>query len=116
MGSVSVRKASSNSGQYKNSKHWYPSYCISYNNVVTNWFQDYFHVHVHINMFSLQRVIEVSKEYLPTMAIGYKDPRVKVHVQDGAEFLVDHKESFDIIITDSSDPIGWWVHCYNNYY
>ena len=55
----------------------------------------------------------MSKEYLPTMAIGYKDPRVKVHVQDGAEFLVDHKESFDVIITDSSDPIGWWVHCYN---
>ena len=40
------------------------------------------------------------------MAIGYKDPRVKVHVQDGAEFLVDHKESFDVIITDSSDPVG----------
>ena len=82
--------------------------------MVANRFQDYFHVHVHIKliiMFSLQKVIEVSKEYLPTMAIGYKDPRVKVHVQDGAEFLVDHKESFDVIITDSSDPIGQWVHC-----
>ena len=54
----------------------------------------------------MQRVIEVSKEYLPTLAVGYKDPRVKVHVQDGAKFLVDHKESFDVIITDSSDPIG----------
>lgn len=69
-------------------------------------------MHVHLNGFCLQRVIEVSKEYLPTMAIGYKDPRVKVHVQDGAEFLVDHKESFDVIITDSSDPIGGWLHCY----
>lgn len=51
-------------------------------------------------------MIEVSKEYLPTMAVGYKDPRVKVHIQDGAEFLLDHKQSFDVIITDSSDCVG----------
>ena len=67
---------------------------------------------MHVTVFWLQRVIEVSKEYLPTLAVGYKDPRVKVHVQDGAKFLVDHRESFDVIITDSSDPIGSWLHCY----
>ena len=40
------------------------------------------------------------------MAIGYSSQKVKVHVQDGAEFLIHHKSSFDVIITDSSDPIG----------
>ena len=67
---------------------------------------------MHVTVFWLQRVIEVSKEYLPTLAVGYKDPRVKVHVQDGAKFLIDHQESFDVIITDSSDPIGSWLRCY----
>ena len=51
-------------------------------------------------------MIELSKQYLPSLAVGYSDPRVKVHVQDGAEYLVDHKASYDVIITDSSDPIG----------
>ena len=51
-------------------------------------------------------MIELSKQYLPSMSIGYADPRVKVHIQDGAEFLIDHCDSFDVIITDSSDPIG----------
>ena len=53
-----------------------------------------------------QRVIELSKQYLPTMAVGYADPRVKVHIRDGAEYLDDHKAAYDVIITDSSDPIG----------
>ena len=60
-----------------------------------------------MNVFvSPQRVIELSKQHLPHMAMGYSDPRVHVHVQDGAEFMLHHKDKFDVIITDSSDPIG----------
>ena len=51
-------------------------------------------------------VIDVSKKYLPTLAKGYDDPRVKVHVGDGAVFMNENKDSFDVIITDSSDPVG----------
>lgn len=51
-------------------------------------------------------VINVSKKYLPSLARGYDDPRVKVHVMDGAEFLANHMDYFDVIITDSSDPVG----------
>lgn len=40
------------------------------------------------------------------MAAGYKHPKVKVHVGDGFKFLDDYKNSFDVIITDSSDPEG----------
>ena len=53
-----------------------------------------------------QRVIEVSKEYLPFMSMGFSHPKVHVHIQDGADFLCQNKERFDVIITDSSDPIG----------
>lgn len=51
-------------------------------------------------------VIEYSKKYLPTLARGYDDPRVEVHVMDGAVFMDQNQDNFDVIITDSSDPIG----------
>lgn len=51
-------------------------------------------------------VIDVSKKYLPTLAKGYDDPRVTVHIMDGAKFMAANQDSFDVIITDSSDPVG----------
>ncbi|KAL6054366.1 Aminopropyl transferase [Balamuthia mandrillaris] len=51
-------------------------------------------------------VIEQCKTYMPSMAVGYKDPRVNVHVGDGFKFLDEHQNSFDVIIVDSSDPVG----------
>ncbi|KAG7339060.1 spermidine synthase [Nitzschia inconspicua] len=51
-------------------------------------------------------VIIASKKYLPTLAKGYDDPRVTVQIMDGAKFLADNQDSFDVIITDSSDPVG----------
>jgi hypothetical protein len=54
----------------------------------------------------VQAVIRLSKKYLPGMAIGFQHPKVKVHVGDGFKYLEDFKDSFDVIITDSSDPEG----------
>ena len=51
-------------------------------------------------------VIKASKKYLPSLAKGFDDPRVVVKVMDGAKFLEENQEAFDVIITDSSDPIG----------
>jgi spermidine synthase len=51
-------------------------------------------------------VIKVSKKHLPSLAKGYDDPRVTVKVMDGAKFMDENQDSFDVIITDSSDPIG----------
>ncbi len=51
-------------------------------------------------------VIEVSKKYLPFTAKGYDDPRVTIRVMDGAIFMEENQATFDVIITDSSDPIG----------
>ena len=33
-------------------------------------------------------------------------PRVKVHVGDGFQFLAANEATYDVIITDSSDPVG----------
>lgn len=51
-------------------------------------------------------VIEVSKKYLPSLAVGFDDPRVIIHHGDGCEYAKNHKGNFDVIIVDSSDPIG----------
>uniref|UniRef100_A0A913I620 Spermidine synthase n=1 Tax=Strongyloides stercoralis TaxID=6248 RepID=A0A913I620_STRER len=53
-----------------------------------------------------QMVIDVSKKYLPHMSCQFDNPKLKLFVGDGFEFLAGHKNEFDVIITDSSDPIG----------
>lgn len=53
-----------------------------------------------------EAVIRVSKKYLPSMAVGFQHPKSKVHVGDGFQFLKEYTNTFDVIITDSSDPEG----------
>ncbi|KAI8929448.1 S-adenosyl-L-methionine-dependent methyltransferase, partial [Entophlyctis helioformis] len=53
-----------------------------------------------------EAVIKVSKQFLPAMAAGFQHPKVNVHVGDGFEYLKNHPGSYDVIITDSSDPVG----------
>lgn len=52
------------------------------------------------------RVIELCKQYLPRLSLGLNNPKVHISVGDGFEFLRNHQEEFDVIVTDSSDPVG----------
>ena len=52
------------------------------------------------------RVIENSKKYLPEIAASYDDPKVTVLVDDGIKHIKENKNFYDIIIIDSTDPIG----------
>ena len=40
------------------------------------------------------------------MSASYSHPKVKTHIGDGFQFLRDYQNTFDVIITDSSDPEG----------
>jgi spermidine synthase len=51
-------------------------------------------------------VIEVCKKYLPSIAGKLDDPRVEIEVRDGAAYIASHKNTFDVILIDSTDPIG----------
>lgn len=51
-------------------------------------------------------VISASKAYLPALAAGFDDARVEVVVADGAAYMAEHQAEYDVIITDSSDPVG----------
>ena len=53
-------------------------------------------------------VIDAGKRFFPSIAPAWDDPRVTLYEGDGAAFL-DRDENhgkYDVIITDSSDPIG----------
>jgi len=52
------------------------------------------------------RVVENSKLYLPTIACAFDDPRLNLFIEDGIQFVRDSQEKYDIVIVDSSDPIG----------
>ncbi|KAL0357944.1 UNVERIFIED_CONTAM: Spermidine synthase [Sesamum calycinum] len=50
---------------------------------------------------------KVAKEYFPSVAVGFEDPRVTLHIGDGVAFLKAVPEgTYDAVIVDSSDPIG----------
>jgi spermidine synthase len=51
-------------------------------------------------------VIDVCRKYLPTIAGKLDDPRVEIEVRDGAAYIAQHKNTFDVILIDSTDPIG----------
>jgi len=51
-------------------------------------------------------VVKVCQEHLPGLAQGLSDPRVEIVHADGAEYAASHGDSFDVIIVDSSDPVG----------
>ena len=48
-------------------------------------------------------VIDVCKQYLPGLAVGYSSPKLTTHFEDGATFMSHYNEEFDVIITDCSD-------------
>ncbi len=52
-------------------------------------------------------VIEVAKEWLPSVHQGaFSDQRVRVEIAPGERFLPEHRKEFDVILVDSTDPIG----------
>lgn len=52
------------------------------------------------------KVIEYSKQYLPSIAGKLDDPRVEVIVNDGYMHIHDHNSTYDVIMVDSTEPVG----------
>lgn len=52
-------------------------------------------------------VVDFSKQFLPMLSDGaLDDPRLDLVIADGAEFIRKTQGGFDVIIVDSTDPIG----------
>ncbi len=54
-----------------------------------------------------QDVITLSKEFFPMVCQdAFDDPRLTVNIADGRQFLKDTTSKWDLILVDSTDPIG----------
>ena len=52
-------------------------------------------------------VVDLSREYLPKHSEGaFDDPRTDLVIADGLKYVAESDEKFDVIIVDSTDPIG----------
>lgn len=62
----------------------------------------------HVTLVEIDRqVIDMCRTYLPNHSRGaFDDPRVHVVIGDGLRFVQTTRERYDVIISDSTDPIG----------
>ena len=76
-----------------------------------------------IDMVEIDKlVVDASIEHLPFTSCKLNDPRVNLYFEDGIKFVKDKKNLYDLIIVDSTDPIGpgeglftteFYTDCYN---
>jgi spermidine synthase len=52
------------------------------------------------------RVIEVCKKFFPWLRPALRDARVTIEIADGNRFIRESNRKFDVILVDSSDPVG----------
>ena len=51
-------------------------------------------------------VIDACKQFLPTIACELDNPKCEILVEDAIEYIKDKKNMFDIVLIDSTDPMG----------
>lgn len=76
-----------------------------------------------IDMVEIDKmVVEISKEYIPQTASKLDDKRVNLYFEDGLKFVKTKNNEYDLIIVDSTDPVGpglelftmeFYENCYN---
>ena len=65
--------------------------------------------HKNINCIMVEidsLVITACKKHLKATANVFNKSKLNLKIEDGAEFIKKYKSAFDVIIVDSSDPVG----------
>lgn len=52
-----------------------------------------------------EKVVEICKKYIPSIAKGLSSPKVELEISDGFDHL-SRNNKYDVIITDATDPVG----------
>ncbi len=62
----------------------------------------------HVTLCEIDRgVIDLCRQYFPEISAGaYDDPRSRIVIADGTKFVAETDERFDVIVVDSTDPVG----------
>lgn len=53
-----------------------------------------------------EMVVRACQEYLPITSSKLTDPRVTLYFEDGLKFIHGKENAYDLILVDSTDPIG----------
>lgn len=53
-----------------------------------------------------ERVLQAGRDFFPELSCSFSNPKSRVLVADGIKFVEDNKNTFDIILVDSTDPVG----------
>ncbi|UTW60317.1 polyamine aminopropyltransferase [Kordiimonas sp. SCSIO 12603] len=51
-------------------------------------------------------VVDACKEHIPQTSSALDDPRIELIIGDGVKYVKETSEKFDVILVDSTDPIG----------
>lgn len=51
-------------------------------------------------------VVEACQQFIPQTASQLKDPRLELIIEDAVQYVARTDEKFDVILVDSTDPIG----------
>ena len=60
-----------------------------------------------------ERVVKNSQQYFPVFAAAFQDPRLVLRIEDAIEYVKTSDKKYDLVIIDSSDPIGPAVGLYS---
>lgn len=52
------------------------------------------------------KVVDVSKQFIPQTAIAFENPKLDLIIGDGVKYVMETDETFDVVLVDSTDPIG----------
>jgi spermidine synthase len=53
-----------------------------------------------------QKVVDYSRQYFPAFGDPWSDPRARLLVRDAFGYLEENPGKFDVIVSDTTDPIG----------
>lgn len=53
-----------------------------------------------------REVVELSRQFFPWAEAVYDHPKVELVIDDAADYIRNAKEDFDVVVVDSTDPIG----------
>jgi spermidine synthase len=53
-----------------------------------------------------ERVIQASRDFFPAHSCSFDAAKAQLVIADGIQFIKDHTAAFDVVIVDSTEPVG----------
>lgn len=53
-----------------------------------------------------ERVVTAACDYFPELSVSFSHPKAELLIADGIEYVKKNKDCFDVVIVDSTEPVG----------